>query len=91
MCWSPLGGGWLTGIVRRGMIGPPAGSRIDLAQKGGWSESWTNYDTEHTWRVLDEFAEAVRECDRSPAQVALNWLARRPGVSSAIVGAETLD
>jgi len=30
MCWSPLSGGWLTGIAHRGMIGPPAGSRIDL-------------------------------------------------------------
>lgn len=29
----------------------------------------------------------AKEVDRSPAQVALNWVARRPAVASTIIGA----
>jgi aryl-alcohol dehydrogenase-like predicted oxidoreductase len=33
----------------------------------------------------------AKEVDRSAAQVALNWLAQKPGVTSPLVGARTLD
>lgn len=40
-------------------------------------------------------AEAVKkiaaEIDRSPAQVALNWLLQKPGVVSIILGARTTN
>ncbi len=91
MCWSPLGGGWLTGLVKRGMAGAPENSRIDLAEKGGWSESWTNYNTEHTWKVLDEVFAISEEIGKSPSQVALNWLLKHPRVTSPITGAETME
>lgn len=91
LCWSPLAGGWLTGLIRRGMKEPPAGSRIEEAEKGGWSESWTNYNTEHTWHVLDIFLRISEETGYSPAQVALNWLRQRSGVTCPIIGANTMD
>jgi aryl-alcohol dehydrogenase-like predicted oxidoreductase len=72
------------------MPGPPAGSRIREAEKEGWSESWSNYDHEHTWRVIDALLAEAEEAGRSPAQVAINWLRQRPGVTCPVVGARTL-
>ena len=60
--WSPLRGGWLSGKFRRGMTAPAQGSRIETAEKQGWSEGWSNYNKESTWVVLDALfavAEAV--------------------------------
>ena len=91
LCWSPLAGGWLTGLIRPGMSDPPRGSRIEKAEKGGWSESWSNYNTPRTWRVLEEFLTIAEQAGTSPAQVAVNWLLRRPGVSCPIMGANTVE
>ena len=33
----------------------------------------------------------AKECGRTPAQVALNWLLQQPGVTSPIVGARTVE
>ena len=89
--WSPLRGGWLTGKYRRGMAQPPAGTRIERAAKEGWSEAWEVYNNEHTWNVIDELLAVAEECGKAPAQVALNWLLQRPGVTAPIIGARTLE
>jgi aryl-alcohol dehydrogenase-like predicted oxidoreductase len=88
--WSPLRGGWLSGKYRRGMTAPPEGTRIEAAEKHGWSESWSRYATEHTWRVIDTLLAIAGEVGKSPAQVALNWLLQQPGVTAPILGARTL-
>jgi aryl-alcohol dehydrogenase-like predicted oxidoreductase len=90
ICWSPLRGGWLSGKYRRDMDGPPEGTRVKTAEKEGWSESWSVYNTEHTWNVIDELRAIAGEVDRSPAQVALRWLLQRPGVTGPIIGARTM-
>ncbi len=89
--WSPLRGGWLSGSIRRGMEEPPRGSRVEKAEKLGWSESWSAYQDERTWRVLDELFAVAEETGRPPAQVAVNWLLRRPDVTAPIVGARTME
>ena len=89
--WSPLRGGWLSGKYRRGMTTPPEGSRVDTATKQGWSESWDTYDNEHTWSVLDALLGVAQEAGKTPAQVALQWLLQRPGVTAPIVGARNLQ
>lgn len=91
LCWSPLGGGWLTGRIRRGISTPPSDSRIRVAEQEGWSESWSNYDQEHTWRVIDVLLEVAEQVDRPPAQVAINWLLGRPDVTCPIIGARTME
>ena len=90
ICWSPLRGGWLSGKYRRGMATPPEGSRVETAEKQGWSEAWSTYNNEHTWRVIDELFAVVEEVGKTPPQVALNWLLRRPGVTAPILGVRTL-
>lgn len=90
ICWSPLRGGWLSGKYRRGMQAPPEQSRVKEAEQFGWSESWTAYNNEHTWSVIDALLAVSQESGKAPAQVALNWLLQRPGVTAPIIGARTL-
>jgi aryl-alcohol dehydrogenase-like predicted oxidoreductase len=87
--WSPLRGGWLSGKYQRGMTAPIANTRIDDAEKGGWSEAWSKYNTEHTWNVLDTVFVVADETGKSPAQVALRWLLQKPGVTAPIIGTRT--
>ncbi len=89
--WSPLRGGWLSGKFRRGMPAPSEGTRIKTATEQGWSESWDRYANEHTWNVLDTLFQVAVEAGRTPAQIAINWLLQRPGVTAPIIGARTMD
>ena len=73
------------------MAAPVAGTRVDDASKQGWSESWDEYANERTWNVLDELFAVTAEVDKTPAQVALNWLLQRPGVTAPIIGVRTLE
>ncbi len=91
MVWGPLLGGWLSGRYTRDMHAPPANSRVEQAGKEGWFESWENYNTEATWRIIDTLLEVSKETGRSPAQVALNWLLRKCEVTSPIIGARKLE
>ena len=88
--WSPLRGGWLSGKYRRGMSAPPANTRIEDAEKHGWSESWSAYATDRTWNVIDALLAVAKETGKTPAQVALNWVLNRPGVTAPIIGVRTM-
>jgi aryl-alcohol dehydrogenase-like predicted oxidoreductase len=88
--WSPLRGGWLSGKYRRGMTAPPPDTRIEEAAKQGWSESWEAYANERTWQIIDALCAVAVETQKTPAQVALNWLLNRPAVTAPIIGARTL-
>jgi len=88
--WSPLRGGWLSGKYHRGMEAPIEGTRIESAEKQGWSESWSAYANERTWLILDALLAVAAEVEKTPAQVALNWLLQQPGVSAPIIGARTM-
>lgn len=89
--WSPLRGGWLSGKYQRGMTEPISGTRIDDASKQGWGEAWDNIAGEATWKVLDALFVAADNEGKSPAQVAINWLLQRPGVTAPIIGARRMD
>jgi aryl-alcohol dehydrogenase-like predicted oxidoreductase len=91
ICWSPLRGGWLSGKYRRGMAEPPDGTRVKIAEQEGWSESWSAYNNEHTWSVIDALLDVAGQIDKAPAQVAINWLLERPGITAPIVGARTME
>lgn len=88
--WSPLRGGWLSGKYQRGMAAPPEGTRVKTAEEQGWTESWSLYDNEHTWHVIDTLMAVAQEVGKTPAQVALNWLLQRPGITAPIIGARTM-
>jgi aryl-alcohol dehydrogenase-like predicted oxidoreductase len=83
LVWSPLAGGLLSGKYRRGQEGP-AGAR----HLTDWDEPPV-YDREGLYDTIDVLVEVAEGHGVSPAQVALAWLLRRPGVSTVIVGART--
>ena len=85
MVWSPLGWGRLTGRIRRGQP-LPAGSRLHRTAEMG-----PPVDDERLYDVIDVLSEVADESGHTVPQVALNWLLRRPTVSSVIVGARNLD
>ncbi len=89
--WSPLRGGWLSGKYHRGMEKPPENTRIEAATQHGWSEAWSAYANERTWSVIDVLLEVAQETEKSPAQVALNWLLQRPAVTAPIIGARKME
>ncbi|HKY52900.1 MAG TPA: aldo/keto reductase [Anaerolineales bacterium] len=88
--WSPLRGGWLSGKYHRGMSAPPPDTRIEEAAKKGWSESWNVYANERTWQVIDTLLAIAEETQKTPAQVALNWLLQKPAITAPILGARTV-
>ena len=81
LVWSPLGWGRLTGKVRRDQP-LPAGSRLHATAAFG-----PPVPDELLYRVVDALDEIAAETGRTVPQVAINWLLRRPTVSSVIIGA----
>ena len=83
--WSPLGGGFLSGKYKRGER-TKAGTRSE--------ESWAypkRFFSAAADRTLDTLFEAAEALGRSPAQVAVRWTLERPAVTSAIIGARTVE
>jgi aryl-alcohol dehydrogenase-like predicted oxidoreductase len=89
--WSPLRGGWLSGKYRRGMSGPIAGTRVDIVTKSNGGESWNTYNNKRTWQIIDTLLKVAEAEGKTPAQVALNWIAHQPAVTAPIIGVRTLD
>ncbi|KRD78427.1 aldo/keto reductase [Lysobacter sp. Root983] len=79
--WSPLGWGRLTGKIRRGQP-LPEGSR--LHDTAGFAPP---VEEERLYRIVDALDEVAAETGKSVPQIALNWLLRRPTVSSVLIGA----
>ena len=88
--WSPLRGGWLSGKFHRGMGQPPAHTRVETAERQGRGESWSRYNTDHTWTVIDALDAVAQETGKSAAQVAINWVRSHPMITAPILGARTL-
>ena len=82
--WAPLRSGWLSGKYRRGMSEPVAGTRVASG------DTWDAYNTEHTWNVIDVLWEVAEAEGKTPAQVALNWVAHQPAVTAPIIGVRTM-
>lgn len=88
--WSPLGGGWLTGKYRPDS--PPVGAtRLGENPDRGVEAYSRRSRQERTWDVVDTVRRVADERGVSMAQVALAWLVDRPGVTSVILGARSLD
>ena len=88
MAWSPLARGFLSGKYRRDEP-PPANTRF---RRGAtWQDAWKRWDKERNWRIIDAVTEVARERSKTHAQVALNWLLQRAGVTAPIIGATSLE
>jgi aryl-alcohol dehydrogenase-like predicted oxidoreductase len=87
MVWSPLGSGLLSGKYRPSQGGASGtGSGRLEALKGSGNPGFEKFN-ERNWAIVTELEDVARLAGRSMAQVALNWVAHRPGIASVIVGA----
>ena len=84
LVWSPLAGGFLAGRQRRGDTPPSDSRRAALGDTG-------TLDLEQGFNIIDALEQIATEREVSIAQVSLNWVLRRPGVTSALVGARTIE
>jgi aryl-alcohol dehydrogenase-like predicted oxidoreductase len=82
--WSPLAGGVLTGKYAEGKAGADARMNSEMMKRFGRS-------AERATAVVAEGLKVAREVGRSPAQVALAWLRRRPWPVIPIIGARRLE
>ena len=80
MAWSPLQAGLLSGKFRRGQA-RPAESRLNTLEVPG------TFEEERIYKIVDSLAAIAAQRGVSISQVALNWVLRKPGVDTVIIGA----
>ncbi len=81
LIWSPLGWGRLTGKIRRGQPWPKE-SRLHRTAEYGPPVA-----DEYLYRVVDAIDAVAKETGKTVPQIALNWLLRKPTVSTIVIGA----
>lgn len=77
----------MTGKYRRDQE-PPADNRAGRADR--WDDLPEQRANEQTWQIIDALREIAAARGKTPAQVALNWVFNKPGVTAPIFGARTL-
>jgi aryl-alcohol dehydrogenase-like predicted oxidoreductase len=85
--WAPLGGGFLTGKYTSQEA--PDFGRFSQGWTGEYS--WENKALDRNFQILQTIKEVADEAEKTTAQVALNWLLSREGITSPIFGARTLE
>jgi len=88
--WSPLASGMLSGKYKRDGVQAAGSGRLDVVKNQG-NPAFLKLFTERNWKIIDELVAVAKELDRAPAQVALAWITRRPGIAATIIGATRAD
>ena len=88
--WSPLARGFLAGnrVRPADSEGSPGGATL-RAQTDEYAHDL--YYAESDFRVVERLVELARRRGATPAQVALAWILRQPGVTAPIVGTTRLE
>jgi len=81
LVWSPLGWGRLTGKIRRGQPLPEVSRLHKTAELG------PKVPDDYLYKVVDALESLSAETGKNVPQLALNWLLRKPTISSVIIGA----
>ena len=82
--WSPLSGGFLTGKYARGEASAEGTRRAKIPTPGLTDEA-------QGFAIVDALAEIAQTRGVSVAQVAINYVPRRPGVTTVLIGARTRE
>jgi aryl-alcohol dehydrogenase-like predicted oxidoreductase len=85
LIWGPLSNGFLAGKQRRGQEPPKSSRRATI------DDSVTTAPLEQAFHIIDALEIISEARNASIAQVAINWLLRRPGVTSVVLGARTIE
>jgi len=86
--WSPLGGGLLSGKYRAGEA-PPENSRGSDSTPSSVLMRM-RLQQERNFAVAQAVQDLADSLGKTMAQVALNWVLHRPGVTAPILGARTV-
>ena len=86
--WSPLASGLLSGKYKREGDSGRGEGRLEQAKDHPVLARLLR--DERNWRIVDVLIDVARQLGKPPAQVALNWVATQPGVTSTIIGATKL-
>lgn len=86
--WSPLASGLLSGKYGRKDVKSTEG-RLGHIQGSG-NPAFEKLFTERNLDIVETLVAVAKELERSPAEVALNWVTKRPGIASTIIGATKL-
>ncbi len=86
LTYSPLAGGWLSGRWRKGAAGTPAstarpGARFDMSTQAN----------RRKLDVVEDLAVLAEEAGMPLIELAIAFVIRHPGVTSAIVGPRTME
>jgi aryl-alcohol dehydrogenase-like predicted oxidoreductase len=87
LTWGPLAAGWLTGGYRKGRAAPPSRRshrmplRFDL----------TTPENERKLAATEELAQLAESAGLTLIHLAIAFVVRHPGVTSAIIGPRTMD
>jgi len=85
LVYSPLSGGFLTGKYRRGQP-RPEGTRLSQTESNSLP-----FDEEKGFNVVEQLDRIGKEHNATVAQAALNYLLRKQGITSVIIGARTRE
>jgi aryl-alcohol dehydrogenase-like predicted oxidoreductase len=80
--WSPLKSGVLSGKYTRDKHGAQQPGR------GAWAASALN---DKTYDLIEEMGRIAKELGTTTSRVAISWVQNRPGVTSTIIGARTME
>lgn len=83
IAWGPLAAGFLTGKYERNKP-LPVGARLEALPQYPAVPDW-----EKGFDILDVVREIATRRRVTPGQVSLNWLLRKPWVTSVLTGART--
>jgi 1-deoxyxylulose-5-phosphate synthase len=83
--WSPLARGFLAGNRKRG------GDRAATAREKSDTFAHDLYYSDADYLVAERVVEVASAKGVAPAQVALAWLLRQPGVTAPIIGASKME
>jgi aryl-alcohol dehydrogenase-like predicted oxidoreductase len=82
LAWSPLAGGAISGKYRRGKPRP---------KDARYSDNTIGFNEEKTYAIVDELYKVAKAHNATVTQAALNYLLRKPGVTSVIMGVKTAE
>jgi aryl-alcohol dehydrogenase-like predicted oxidoreductase len=82
--WGAIGGGFLSGKYTRDGERTTGSGRLTQREPD-------RTDDDRRWAVVDAVRALATEIGATPAQVAMHWVTRQPGVMGTLVGAKSPD
>ena len=87
VAWAPLASGLLSGKYKPGQGDEKPSGEGRLSTTAGSGNAAFDKFSDRNWSIVSALEAVAEEAGHSMAQVAVNWVANRPGVASVLIGA----